>query len=225
MRLDLWEFVLHIIWVHRLDLLTRGSSEHFDDLDKLINATLAGEQGLAEHQLSHDASCRPDIYHLDKPQGERKIWCTWSRTDVCGVVGCAEDEFRSAIIPGTDIRDVGFTRNENLGRTEVAKLENASSGIEEEVLRFDISVTNANGVDVGEWAKKLIHVKFDLKHGHWLLEFCIMATSAIDCFWNIFENEIEIDFVFLEHPLEQSERTTERDMNAHLVAIWVEKRS
>ena len=46
MRFDLWEFVLHIIRVHGLDLLPRRRPQNLDDLHQLINATLAGEQGL-----------------------------------------------------------------------------------------------------------------------------------------------------------------------------------
>ena len=62
MGFDLWKLVLHVVRVHRLDLLARRCTEDLDNLDQLVNATLAGEQGLAKHQLCHDASCRPNIY-------------------------------------------------------------------------------------------------------------------------------------------------------------------
>ena len=43
MRFNLWEFVLHIIGVHCLDLLAGWSSKHFDYLHQLINTTLSRE--------------------------------------------------------------------------------------------------------------------------------------------------------------------------------------
>jgi hypothetical protein len=62
MRLDLRELVLHVVWVHRADLVPSGCSEHFDDLHKLVDTRLAGEQGLSEHELCHNATSGPDIY-------------------------------------------------------------------------------------------------------------------------------------------------------------------
>ena len=56
-RLDLREFVLHVVGVHGLDLLPRGSTKNLYDLYELINSALSGEEGLAQHQFGHDATC------------------------------------------------------------------------------------------------------------------------------------------------------------------------
>jgi hypothetical protein len=56
MGFDLWEFMLHIIRVHGLDLLPRRCSQNLDNLHQLVDAALAREQGLTQHQLSHDTS-------------------------------------------------------------------------------------------------------------------------------------------------------------------------
>lgn len=56
-RFDLRELVLHIVGVHRLDLLPRWCSQNFDDLNQLIDSALAGEEGLTQHQLGHNTSC------------------------------------------------------------------------------------------------------------------------------------------------------------------------
>lgn len=61
MRLDLREFVLHVVRIHRTDLVTRRRSQNFDDLDQLVNARFSWEKWLPKHQLSHDATSRPDI--------------------------------------------------------------------------------------------------------------------------------------------------------------------
>jgi hypothetical protein len=90
MRLDLRELVLHVVGVHRLDLLARRCTEHLDDLHQLVDATLTREQRLAQHQLCHDTSRRPNIYAHDSDQHRlhrqsRQIdayqywWYSWSR--------------------------------------------------------------------------------------------------------------------------------------------------
>ena len=63
MRLDLWELVFHVIWIHSADLLTGWGAQHFDDFNKLINTRLSREQRLTKHQLGHDAARGPDIYY------------------------------------------------------------------------------------------------------------------------------------------------------------------
>jgi hypothetical protein len=55
-RLNLRKLVLHVIGIHRLDLLPRGRSQNLDDFHQLVDAALTREQGLAEHQLSHDTT-------------------------------------------------------------------------------------------------------------------------------------------------------------------------
>jgi hypothetical protein len=62
MRLDLWELVLHVVRVHGTDLVSRWSTQDFDDLDQLVNARLAREQRLTKHELGHDAACGPHIW-------------------------------------------------------------------------------------------------------------------------------------------------------------------
>ena len=43
----------------------------------------------------------------------------------------------------------------------------------------------------------MVHVEFDLEHGHGLFELGIMAAGAVDGLWDIFEHKVKIDFVFL----------------------------
>jgi hypothetical protein len=62
MRFDLRELVLHVIGVHRADLVPGGCSEHFDDLHELVNTRLAREQWLSQHKLCHNATSGPNIY-------------------------------------------------------------------------------------------------------------------------------------------------------------------
>ena len=42
-------------------LLLRGSAEDLDNLDQLVDAALAGEQRLAQQELSHHTAHRPNV--------------------------------------------------------------------------------------------------------------------------------------------------------------------
>jgi len=53
---DLRKSVLVVVWVHCKDFLSGGGSQDFNDLDKLVDTTLAREDRLAEHQFSNDAT-------------------------------------------------------------------------------------------------------------------------------------------------------------------------
>lgn len=59
--LDLRELVFHVVRVHGANLLTGRSSEDFDNLNELVNARFAREEGLSEHQFCHDAASGPNV--------------------------------------------------------------------------------------------------------------------------------------------------------------------
>lgn len=87
-------------------------------------------------------------------------------TNFGGVVGCAKDELRGTIIARADIRDVRLVRNQDLGASEIAELEDAGIWIKQKVLRFDISMADALRVNVGEGAEKLVNIDLDLEDWH-----------------------------------------------------------
>lgn len=119
------------IRVHGLDLLPCRSTQHLDDLHKLVDTRLSREKRLTQHQLSHYTTSRPDV-------------------NVGGVVGSSKDELRCSVVSGTDVADIRFTSNQDLGRSKVAELENSSCRVEEKVLWFDITMADSDRVDVGQ---------------------------------------------------------------------------
>ena len=64
-------------------------------------------------------------------------------------------------------------------------------------MRLDISVTDPNRVDVHQRTEELVHVELDLEHRHGLLQLGVVATGAINGFWDVFEHKVEVYFVFL----------------------------
>ena len=63
-------------------------------------------------------------------------------TDLGRVVGSTKDELRGPVVARADIRDVGLICDQNFGATEVTELEYAGIRIKQQVLRFDISMTD-----------------------------------------------------------------------------------
>ena len=61
-RLNLWELVFHVVGIHRLDLVSRWCTKNLDDLHQLVDPALSREKGLTQHQLRHNAPCRPNVY-------------------------------------------------------------------------------------------------------------------------------------------------------------------
>jgi hypothetical protein len=43
----------------------------------------------------------------------------------------------------------------------------------------------------------LVHIQFDLKHGHDLLQLRIVPRCSVDSLWDEFEDQIEVEFIFL----------------------------
>lgn len=76
-RLYLWELVFCVVGIHGEYLLTRRSSEDFDNFHQLINAALSREDGLTEHELCNDTTDRPNIdVGAILRVAEDQLWCT-----------------------------------------------------------------------------------------------------------------------------------------------------
>lgn len=141
------------------------------------------------------------------------------RTNLCRVVGCAEDELRGSVVARTDVRDVGLIFDEYLGTSEIAELEDTTVGVEKQVLRLDISVADALAVDVGERAEQLVNVQLDLENRHGRLHLIKVAGRAVDGFGNKFEYEIEVDLVLLKPALVPG--LSDQRMETYAIAVGV----
>lgn len=121
-------------------------------------------------------------------------------TDVGRVVGGSEDELGCTVVPRADIADVGLAGDEDLGRAKVTELEDARGRVQQQVLWLDIAMADAEGMNVGQRAKELVHVQLDLERRHGLLQFGVMTARTVDGLGDIFEDEVEVQFVFLQTP-------------------------
>jgi hypothetical protein len=139
-RTHLWELELCVDRVHGLNLRLGGRAEHLDDLDELVDASVAGEEGVTKKQLREHATRGP---HVDRGR----------------VVRRAEDELRRAVVPAADVGDGGLSGHECFRAAEVTELEDVRFRVHEKVLRLDIAVANAHAVQVRKRAAHLVHVQ------------------------------------------------------------------
>ena len=199
MRLDLRELVLHVVGIHGTDLLARGRAQDLDNLHELIDARLPGKEGLPEHELGHDASGRP---HVCEGRGlpvsesrQRKDKERPALTDLGGVVRGAKDQLRGAIVARADVRHVGLVRDQDLGASKVAQLQDARGRIQEQVLRLDVAMADALRVDVGERTEKLVDVKLDLEDRHRRLQLVEVTRGTIDGLGHVFQDQVQVHLI------------------------------
>ena len=69
-------------------------------------------------------------------------------TKIRGKIVSSEYKFRSTIKTRQNVGNIGFSRNKDLGRSKVTKLEDSSSRIKKKVLRFDIAMADSDRVNI-----------------------------------------------------------------------------
>jgi len=65
-------------------------------------------------------------------------------------------------------------------------------------LGFDVTVADSLGVDIGQRPEELIDVQLNLQNRHCCLQLVEKARCPIDCLGDIFENQVEVNFIFLK---------------------------
>jgi hypothetical protein len=118
-------------------------------------------------------------------------------TNLCCVVGCTKDQLGRPVITRANVRNVGLIFDQNLGRTEIAKLENTTVGVQKQVLGLNITMADTLGVNVCQRPEQLVDVQLHFQHGHGRLELVEVTGCAVDGLWDILEDEVEVDFIFL----------------------------
>jgi len=87
------------------------------------------------------------------PLGQEKVL-----TYLGCVVGRAKDQLWRSIVSRTDVGYVRLVFNQDLGTSEVAKLEYPCIWVKQEVLWLDITVADALRMNVGQSSEELIDI-------------------------------------------------------------------
>ncbi len=104
MRLDLREFKVRVVGVHRVNLFTRWCADNLDNFNELVNVRLTGKYGCAEQHFSKNTTKRPHVNRWRIIGGSKyQLWCTVvSAADVSNV-GLAFDELLRAEKTGSEV--------------------------------------------------------------------------------------------------------------------------
>ena len=91
-------------------------------------------------------------------------------------------------------------------------------------------MTDPYRVNVGQGSEELIHVQFDVVHRHRLFEFRVVSRGSVNGFGNVFEYEVEVDFVLFGLSEAESKMSSRLRMEkrrefqfSHLVTVRVEE--
>lgn len=104
---------------------------------------------------------------------------TRGHTDCGRVIGCTKDQLWGAVVSRADVRHVWFAGNQHFCAAKITQLEDASSGVEQQVLRLDVSVADAKVVDICKGAEQLVCVEFNVEHWEWLLLLCVLPCHLV----------------------------------------------
>ena len=113
---------------------------HLDDFDKLVHAGLAREERHPEEQLGEHAAHRPDV-------------------DAARVVGGTKYQLGGPVVARANVGHVRLTLHQNFGAAKVAELEEVRLGVDEQILRLDVAMAHAEGMNVGQRAAELVSVQ------------------------------------------------------------------
>ena len=177
-RSNLWEPIFFIFWVHSLNLLSSWGTENFNNLNKLVDSTFTWENRLTKHELSNNASAWPDV-------------------NGGGVVWISKNQLRCSVVPGADVGHIGLSLYELFSTSEVTKFENVRVGITQNVLRFDVSMANSLGMDVGNGPHQLICVDLHNERRDHLFHLEVLFHYSVSRVGNIIHDNIQIDFIRL----------------------------
>lgn len=136
----------------------------------MVDGSLSGEERLEQDELCEDAAERPYVDAL---------------SIVCG----SEDEFRRAVVPGTQVRSVNLARTDDLGGAEVAVLD--TRAVHEYVAWLDITVGQPLAVHVGEATQELIAIHLKLDGGELFLVLAQRFQDVGEALWNVFHHKCD----------------------------------
>lgn len=132
------------------------------------------------------------MFEKERPKGD---YCL---TYFSSVVCSTENKFRGAIVTRADVRHVRFVRNQDLRAAEITELENSAVGVQEKVLRLDVTMADALGVDVRKCSEQLVDVQLNFQNRHGDLHLVEKAGCSIDRLGNKLLNQVEVNLVSLQ---------------------------
>lgn len=70
-------------------------------------------------------------------------------------------------------------------------------GVYQNILRFNVSVADTNGMNVGNRSNELIRIEFDEKRRNHLLHFHVLLHDSVQCVGNKIHHHVQIYLIWL----------------------------
>jgi hypothetical protein len=142
-----------------------------------------------------------------------------TRTDFGGVICGTKNQFWSAVVARANVGHVRFVFNQNLCTSKIAQFQNPGCWIEQQILWFDVPMTDPLRMNVCQRSEELVDVELDLQNRHRGFHLVEIAGRSVDCLRDVFEHEVEVHFVFLceKHCQHHKSRITSR--SAHVLPV------
>jgi len=100
-------------------------------------------------------------------------------------------------VPGADISHVGFPFFEFFGRTKITEDKSIEFGVHEDVLGLDISMANAQVVNISECPEHLISINFAQHIRELIFDFVIIPENFVKSIRDIVHDQVEVNIIFL----------------------------
>ena len=81
--------------------------------------------------------------------------------------------------------------------SKITQLQDPGIRIQKQVLRLNVTVTDAQGMDVRQTAEQLIHVQFDERNGYRLLLLVVVTSDPVHRLRNELQNQVQVHLVLL----------------------------
>lgn len=120
-----------------------------------------------------------------------------SHTNFGRVVSGTENQFGGTVVARANVGHIWLVFDQDLCTSKITQLENSGGRVKQEVLWLNIPVTDSPRVNVGQGSEELVDVELDFEDRHGGLHLVEIAGGAVHCLRDIFEDEIEIDFILL----------------------------
>ena len=121
-------------------------------------------------------------------------------TDLCCIIGCAENQLGGSVVARADIGDVWLILYQYFCTSEITELQNASAGVQQKILWLDVAMADALRMNICEGTEELVDVELDFENWHGCLHLVEISRCPVDGLGDKFLYEVEVDFILLPKP-------------------------
>ena len=100
-------------------------------------------------------------------------------------------------VPGADISHVRFPFFEFFGGTKITEDESIELGVDQDILGLDISMANAQVVNISECPEHLISIDFAQHIRKLIFDFVVIPEDFVQSIGNIVHDQVEVNVIFL----------------------------